>query len=41
MMSLFEEFKAEIKEKRRVFIAIWFHDAVYVPGDAKNEEVLI
>ena len=41
MLRLFEEFKAEIKERRRVFLAIWFHDAVYWPGDGENEEVFI
>jgi len=39
MMKLFEEFYHLIKEKMRVFLAIWFHDAVYVPGDPLNEEV--
>ena len=39
MLKLYEEFKEVIHEKRRVFLAIWFHDAVYVPIDKNNEEV--
>jgi len=41
MMKLFEEFRGEIKEEKRVYIAIWFHDAVYLPGSEENEEVFI
>lgn len=39
MLRLFQEFKGQINEKLRVFLAIWFHDAVYLPGDRENEEV--
>ena len=41
MMKLFEEFRGEIKEEKRVFIAIWFHDAVYLPGSEENEEAFL
>lgn len=40
MIILYEEFYTHIKEKFRVLLAIWFHDAYYLPGDDKNEEVL-
>lgn len=39
LLRLLDEMKGEINKRINVFLAIWFHDAVYWADDNKNEEV--
>lgn len=38
LLTLFQEFENEIKDKQAIFFSIYFHDAIYEPQEKDNEK---